>query len=492
MQEVSGVVMYGVYGMEHVIIYGTGNRGKKLFRILAAFHVKVAYWIDSDSKKWGKELNGIKIYNPQKAVYDREFVICIAAIDAAGEMLLTLTGMGIAEERIRGFAEMIICYGSSRFDWEKKSEKKSVSDGEYRPVLLDCSNGTTLGGVEAWSLELARELRKDSRPAYIIVPRIFCEANRDLTELLAVVDTVPGEAMLFSWNNIHAVLEKLQSQLPCCVVTSCVNDVMLAACILKRKGNRQIKIVSVVHQGLEWAYWEHAQLNQYIDCYVAVSEDIRQGLIGRGIAEDKVLHMTCPVKGMDPYVRSYSGIGDPIRIGYAGRIETEQKRMDYLLLLIVELEELGTDYRIEIAGDGSYLEAITKYVDSHNLAGKIQIDGVLERGQMTSFWKAQDVCINLSDYEGRSLSVMEAMNNGAVPIVTATSGVKEDIQNGENGYIVEIGDYWSMAQIIDRLAKTKDLLEKQGNLAHKIIAEKSSMDKHIIFWKRILQENNNA
>lgn len=93
----------------------------------------------------------------------------------------------------------------------------------------------------------------------------------------------------------------------------------------------------------------------------------------------------------------------------------------------------------------------------------------------------------MADYEGRSISTLEAMGNGAVPIVTATSGVKEDIIDGLNGYIVPLGDYYTMADRIEYLAQHRSQLFQMGKLAHEVIYPKSSMKKHIEFWKEVFR-----
>ena len=103
------------------------------------------------------------------------------------------------------------------------------------------------------------------------------------------------------------------------------------------------------------------------------------------------------------------------------------------------------------------------------------------------FWKRQDVCVNLADYEGRSISIIEAMGNGAVPVVTATSGVREDITDTVNGYIVPVGDYCAIADRIRMLDRERALLPKMGKLAHAAVAPKRWMKKHVEFWKDILR-----
>ena len=195
-------------------------------------------------------------------------------------------------------------------------------------------------------------------------------------------------------------------------------------------------------------------------------------MIRRGIKEEKVLHMTCPVKYIEPYKRGYS-LNDvkPLKIGYAGRIECFQKRLDCLEHILKELERRHTNYQVEIAGDGNYLQQLKEEVKNLGLMGKVKFVGKIKRTEIPEFWTRQDICINLSDFEGRSISVMEAMANGAVPIVTETSGVREDIEDGVNGYIVSIGDYVTMAGRIDHLSEHRELLKQFGDRAHDVMAQ---------------------
>lgn len=112
--------------------------------------------------------------------------------------------------------------------------------------------------------------------------------------------------------------------------------------------------------------------------------------------------------------------------------------------------------------------------------------GKLERKEIPSFWKQQDVCVNLADYEGRSITIIEAMGNGAVPVVTATSGVHDDIVDEINGYIIPLEDYHAVAKRIQYLEEHRGRLSEMGKMAHKAIYPKSLMTPHIDFWKRML------
>ena len=96
--------------------------------------------------------------------------------------------------------------------------------------------------------------------------------------------------------------------------------------------------------------------------------------------------------------------------------------------------------------------------------------------------------MSLSDYEGRSISIMEAMANGAVPVVTETSGVHEDITDGENGYIVGVGDMDALAERIAFLDCHRDRIGTMGQNAHTQIFPKCQMSRHLQYWETLLDD----
>ena len=470
--------------MQNIILFGTGDRGKKIFQFLQEVGADILFWIDSDPGKWNTRLFGLPVYQPGTVQKYKESVICISAVDAKKEMYHTLLGYGIPKERIVGFSEMIIRCGKEAF---KSDIAQESGNGFRQNILFDCMNGLGLGGVEAWSMQLAEELLKYGRSTFLVAPQ-----NAKATDHRLETQILPVKAernQVFSARNIKSIAESLEKKLPCTVITSCVNDFFLAACILKEWHPKQVKILSVVHQGIPAAYKEQADMQQYVDRYIGVSEDIRQGICEQGVETDRVLHMTCPVACADRLERTYTeDAAFPIRIGYAGRLEVIQKRLDLFPGLLLELDRRKVDYQLEIAGMGAYVDTLLECIKDTGAEKRVHLCGMIERNQMSCFWRRQDICINLSDYEGRSISVMEAMANGAVPVVTKTSGVREDITDGKSGYLVEIGDYAGMADVIGELEKKRFLLKDMGEKAFESISEKCHMKDHIEFWNQVLKE----
>ena len=94
----------------------------------------------------------------------------------------------------------------------------------------------------------------------------------------------------------------------------------------------------------------------------------------------------------------------------------------------------------------------------------------------------------IADFEGRSITQLEAMVNGAVPIVTETSGTREDITEGLSGYIVELGNYRTMADKIEYLSENREKLRIMGQSAHDSVCPKCQREIHTQFWEEVLRK----
>ena len=90
--------------------------------------------------------------------------------------------------------------------------------------------------------------------------------------------------------------------------------------------------------------------------------------------------------------------------------------------------------------------------------------------------------MNVSEYEGTSLSMLEAMFYGCVPVVTDVSGAREFIADGKNGYICPIGDLPGISERIKSLATDRETLKNFGMKCYRMIQEKCNPDRYISYW----------
>ena len=69
---------------------------------------------------------------------------------------------------------------------------------------------------------------------------------------------------------------------------------------------------------------------------------------------DKIVTLNWNIKVDDEFRKLQ--LDRPIRIGYAGRITTLAKRVDYIPIIIEKLNDIGVNYIFEIAGIGDYYD----------------------------------------------------------------------------------------------------------------------------------------
>lgn len=479
--------------MRSVILYGSGKRCRILCEILRQLdsEIEIIFIVDSNPAKWGNRIEGILVESPDSLNESHEeYSLCITVAD----MEACRDIREVLREKYRFALEKEIHYDRLILEAYRRSkaikhniEEAGNGDNHGESIVFDCYNGLGLGGVEAWTIDLSAALiEKGNEDVYIISD----QGNYEVPDLVKknVVYVDIDHQKRFSVSSVEKLVKAIMNRLPCKVITSAVDEVMLAAYLVKCHYPEKIQIISVIHNSSEEAYEEYVDFRECSDLYVSVSLDIRDDMMRRGVEEGRILTMTCPFSCAPVLRRSYSESDImPLRIGYAGRIEHYQKRMDLLLRVIELLVKDNIPFEMEIAGEGTARKEMEEFVSSRHLNEKIHFLGRLDRDQIHEFWRRQDVCVNLADFEGRSIGIIEAMGNGAVPIVTATSGVREDIADAVNGYIVPIGDYHAAADRIRMLEERRDLLAKMGGLAHDAVYPKSLMDPHLEFWEGILR-----
>ncbi|MCI8402867.1 MAG: glycosyltransferase [Lachnospiraceae bacterium] len=481
--------------VREVILYGAGKRCRALCEILKWSDVSVVAVIDSDEKKWGKEISGYPIQPPKEAEKLQNVSVCITmsnpeAVEQIRRQYQDLFYWNSIKEI--GFYDLILEIYRDHSKIRRWITEYTINTQKEETVLFDCYQGLVLGGVESWTMDICKALLSRGRKStYIISDGGTYDIEEDL--LGHIIDVDINHDMRFVPSSIWKLAEVILIKLPCKVVTCSTDEVMLAAYLVKCFYPDQIKIISVIHNSCEAVYDAYRDFRECTDIYIGVSQDIRNDMIQDGVAPELVYSMTCPFACKKTLVRSYTEDYDqPIRIGYAGRIdhwserEHSQKRMDLLLKCIRILEQRKVNYMVELAGDGPGRPQMEQYMYEHNLNKRIRFLGRVKRTEISAFWHRQDICINLADYEGRSISIIEAMGNGAVPVVTETSGTREDITDGVNGYRVPVGDFVSAADRIEYLASHREYLRKMGESAHGAVYPKSLMEPHVNFWEEIL------
>lgn len=475
--------------MSDMVIYGAGKRGNQLCNLLLEAGISCSAVLDVSSEKIGKVLCGMVIESPDSIKKYNNITVCITIADKnivhdVREKLRALYG----EEDFKeiSYNALILKALCASKKIKKYVDSLEAPQGKKNNLFV-CYDIAALGGIEAWTINVCSGLIDIGMNNIYILSD--CDASR-VDGPLSDRIVRPCLPRAFSSDSMIDIMGVIYKHMPCRVITSQPDAYLIAAFLLKQRFPEKIDVVSGIRGGSESIYEAYMDFRVCTDVYVGVSNDIKRALIERGVPEASVFTMHVPFYCDEHLEREYSTSSSiPLRIGYAGRLDGfqhSQKRMDLLLCLIEEIASRDLDFTFTIAGDGTVRKEMEEFVEERGLGGCVRFLGRLNKADIPCFWKQQDICVNMADLEGRSISIVEAMGHGAVPVVTDTSGVRDDILDGRNGYIVPIGDFQKAADRIEYLAGNRYLLPQMGKLAHEVVYPTSRRDQHLDFWKKML------
>ncbi len=476
-----------------VVVYGAGRLGQRVLELLQGLRVKVKAVLDRDEQIVGTEIYGYIVETPEALMKYRDALLYIAVADSREtdrirKRLRRILGHDIKHEI--SYHGLILDAFEKSYVMEDFLVSLEYQKNNDESVLFCCPNGLILGGVETWTLDICKALIASGlQRTYIIAKsgvRSAYELSSDMeNHIIYVIDNGFRVESVKEWMKIIA------ARMPCKLVLAFPDSAMLAAHLLKRKYHEQVSTIRVIHGGKPDIYKICMDVQKCVSVHVAVSKDIRREMIRRGMGANKVYSVTLPFSCGSTVQRSYTldALG-PLRLGYAGRFENEQKRMDLILRLIHELANRNVKFVFNFAGTGTAREEMEAYLETYHCSSFVHFEGKIQREKIRMFWEQQDICVNMADYEGRSISICEAMGSGVVPVVTDTSGVREDILDGENGYIVPVGDYLTAADRIEFICNHRECLPEMGRLAHDAVYPKSLMEPHVKFWRELLLREN--
>lgn len=457
------------------VIFGIGIIGKEMVSKLIEIGKAPDYLVDNNPNLWNTEYKGIPIVSVEeiKQVGPVQIIIACKKYEEIKSQLLR---EGIPQE------DILECYTKEGFQ-EQVKKRYVVKKRKEHPILFDLQHGLVLGGVEAWVFQITKEFQKKG------IPIKYLTTNLN-PPVVSVGETT---VMMFDYqkeqiqrNQIRECVWEIIKELPCTVVCNFPFQIFEAACMVKEMYPELVNLVGVIHSDDEIYYNAYQKNEEKLDRIFVISSKIEETILERGVAKQKVCQMQWMVSCKETLERKYSKQGEALRIGYAGRITTELKRVDRLILLAISLKKKGILFVIELAGIGPYQEQLQTEIKEKGLEEEIKWAGYLSREKIPEFWERQDIMVSCSDREGHSISQEEAMASGAVPVVFDTSGARDNVEDGYHGYVLPVGDMAAMAEKIEVLYQNRELLEKMGHRSYCAIKEKEKQTDTMQVWEGVL------
>ncbi len=172
----------------------------------------------------------------------------------------------------------------------------------------------------------------------------------------------------------------------------------------------------------------------------------------------------------------------PFKVIYVGR-GSEEKRLPSIVELAKKIKENNLPFEFELIGD------VEDYV-SHQAKDFLTITGMINNKEaLNAKYQSAHFIILLSSTEGMPLVILEAMQNGCIPIVTNVGDLPLVI-NKDNGVLIDNNEATVVQETFEKLSLIAQLnFDQLNNLSLNscnLIAQKYSMSRFASNYQKLL------
>jgi glycosyltransferase involved in cell wall biosynthesis len=218
---------------------------------------------------------------------------------------------------------------------------------------------------------------------------------------------------------------------------------------------------------------------------VAVSPEVRDDLVALGVAAPErfsVIRLGIPLEsriasdGADRVrLRTLFGVpADRFVVGWIGRM-TAIKRVEDVLLAVRELRGRGVDATLCLVGDGPDRDDIEQRAHDVGLARHLLSVGY--QRDVAPFYAFMDALLLPSANEGTPVVAIEALAAKRPVVATRVGGVPDVVDDGDDGFLVPVGDVGAMAAALERLARDPDLRAGMGELGRERVVPRYRVER---------------
>jgi glycosyltransferase involved in cell wall biosynthesis len=156
------------------------------------------------------------------------------------------------------------------------------------------------------------------------------------------------------------------------------------------------------------------------------------------------------------------------------------------------LTSRGVRVHLTLCGDGPERSTIEARIASAGLTDRVSLLGFSRHDGVPQILRQAQVYVALSETDGASASLFEAMSVGLYPVVSDIEANRQWIRDGVNGTLVRYDDPGAVAAAIERLWREPDLQQRVAARNQKIVRAKldirANTKKFVAFFERIARE----
>lgn len=182
-------------------------------------------------------------------------------------------------------------------------------------------------------------------------------------------------------------------------------------------------------------------------------------------------------------------VSGPQRLLMIGRLSKE-KRFDIGFHALKTLLEKRPDLKLSLLGGGPLYEDLLQLRHSLGLDHAVEMTNFVPPSQVQAYIDSAHLILIPSFYESFCLVALQAALRGRPVIASNVYGLKEVVENGRTGVLIEPNDPWLLAQTIDQLLSSPKQMEQMGHDAYQRAVTLFSIEKivqdYVSFYQEVL------
>lgn len=249
---------------------------------------------------------------------------------------------------------------------------------------------------------------------------------------------------------------------------------------------------SIVDGGFRRRLWAERWLSRSTDAVVAVSDDVRDGLVHlAGIDARRVRVIVngvdtthyAPSAALRSRARSELGIAaDELVFGTVARL-VPVKDQSTLVRAFGQVVELHQKSRLVLVGDGPLRADLEGLAAGLGLSARVVFAG--QQRDAAPYLAAMDVFVLPSRSEGMSVSLLEAMASALPVLATRTGGNPQLVHEDVNGRLTPVGDVAALAIAMSGLAGDEAARRRLGAAGREICCRDYSFAAMLLAYEEL-------
>jgi glycosyltransferase involved in cell wall biosynthesis len=179
----------------------------------------------------------------------------------------------------------------------------------------------------------------------------------------------------------------------------------------------------------------------------------------------------------------------PVRLLFVGRFNAF-KNVETLLEAVSCLKEMGVNnFELQLIGDGERRSNLERLAVEKELTRCVKFLGWVNRTAIVDRYRQADLFVTATTWEGMPNTVLEGMACGLPVVATRASGLDELVQEGVNGYLIDINDPAALAErladLIDNPYERRRMGKESRKIAEQEFAWEYITEQYVEIYERI-------